>query len=137
MNVKRWFIAFIVVFIIFFALDWFFNSVCLMKQYEATAHLWRPKDEMMGFMPVWIVIDIIWSLLFCYIYTKGYEGKGKGIAEGLRYGLWLGLFVTIPMALGVYTYMPIPGRLALGWFITGMFTYLLCGLVLGLIYKKA
>ena len=111
MNAKKWLIASVVVFIVVFACDWLFNNVCLKSDYEATANLWRPMDEMMKNMWMWVISAIIWSLLFCFIYTKGYEGKGNGAAEGLRYGFWIGLFVTIPMSIGMYFSMPIPKSL--------------------------
>ncbi len=137
MNLKKWLLASIVVFIIMGAFDTLFNTVCLSNYYEMTASLWRPEADMKSKIWMFYVAYLIWAFLFCYIYTKGYEGKGSGAAEGLRYGFILGLFVNIMMAIGMYGSMPIPGRLAIYWFIMGMFIYLLSGLALGLIYKKA
>ncbi len=133
MNITRWFIASIVVFIIIMALEFMYGNVCLKKYYEETSNLWRAQEDVKMWM-VWIA-DLIFAFLFCYIYTKGYEGKGW--AEGLKYGLLIGLLMTIPMSMIMYAFSPIPGKLAFYWFLTGMFEYLVCGLVLGLIYKKA
>ncbi len=133
MNIGRWIIASIVVLIIFFALEFLFHTVCLRSLYEQTSNLWK-EDMNKGLM---FLSQIIGAFLFCFIYTKGYEGKGSGIGEGLRFGFWIGLFVTVPMALGTYSVMPIPGKLAFYWFIMGMIEFLIAGLFVGLIYKKA
>lgn len=135
MNVGRWFIASIVVFIIFFLLGMLFHTVCLKSIYEQTSNLWRAEGD----MPLWMIwiAQLIAAFLFCYIYTKGYEAKPSAIGEGLKFGFLIGLFVSIPMAVGTYASMPIPGKLAFYWFIMEMFIYLLAGIAVGLIYKKA
>jgi len=38
---------------------------------------------------------LIFSAVFAFVFTKGYEGK-SGIGEGLRFGLWIGLLVYLP-----------------------------------------
>ena len=73
------------------------------------------------------------SFLFVFIFTKGYEGKGIG--EGVRYGIIIGLFATIPMSFGSYSVMPMTFSLALGWFIYGMIEYIILGIVVALLYK--
>ncbi len=135
LNVGRWLIASIVVLIIFFALEYLFHTVCLSSMYAMTSNLWRAPEE----MSYWLMTLslIITALLFCYIYTKGYEAKPSGALEGLKYGFIIGLFVVLPMSIGTYCVMPIPRKLAFYWFIMGMFEFLLAGLFVGLIYKKA
>lgn len=135
MNVKRWIIASIIIFIVFFALDFLFHNVCLSKYYEMTSNLWRAEED----MNIWLMVlaQVITAFFFCYIYTKGYEAKPSGALEGLKCGFIIGLFVTLPMSLGTYSVMPITGRLAFYWFIMGMIEFLIAGLVVGLIYKKS
>ena len=54
---------------------------------------------------------------------------------GGRYGLWVGLFISIPMAFNLYVVLPVPGSLALQWFIYGLFQTIICGTVLAMVYK--
>jgi hypothetical protein len=84
---------------------------------------------------MWIFypIGLVMSFLFVYIFIKGYEGKG--ILEGLRYGIWIGLFMNLPSAFGQYAIYPVPFSLAIQWFIYGMIEFIILGLVAAAIYK--
>ncbi len=55
--------------------------------------------------------------------------------EGVRYGLWIGLFISIPMAFNLYVVLPVPVSLALQWFIYGLLQTIICGTVLAMVYK--
>lgn len=136
MNKKRWFVAGVVVFVIFFLLEYLYNTVCLKDIYAATAQFWRPLAEITKLAPYQWIGYLVGAFLFCYIYTKGYEAKPSRLGEGLRYGLIIGLFVTIPMALTCYVTMPLPVKLPFCWFLTGMVEYLAAGAAVGLIYRR-
>lgn len=136
MNKKRWFWASIAAFVTATVLEFIFNYFCLKGIYAQTASLWRPEAEMMKLMPYYWIASFVVSFIFVYIYTKGYETKPSGFGEGLRFGLLMGLFTVLPMITITYATMPVPLRLPLDWFATGMAEYLIVGAVVGLIYKK-
>jgi hypothetical protein len=137
MNKKRFAVSSVAVFFLLMIVDYIFQKKVLMSLYVATAHLWRPEAEMLQRLPYIYVVYAVTALIFTYIYTKGYEGKPSGAGEGLCFGLIVGFFLSFPMAMMCYVTMPIPKELALGWFASGMVEYLVCGLAVGLIYKKA
>lgn len=134
MNTKRLFIAMIVVFVALVVLELLLHGVILASIYEQTAELWRPEAEMNKYM--WLLYPgyAVLAILFCYIYSKGYEGK-DGIGEGLRYGLIIGLLMQVPRAIGTYATMPYPGNLVVYWLIGGLIESLILGLLVGVIYK--
>ncbi len=133
MNVKRYLLASLAVFVTGFVLEFLINNVILKATYEQLKHLWRPDmDSLMWLGPI---IGVVLSLLLTYIFTKGYEGKG--IMEGVRFGVVMGLFMSFPMALGTYMMIAIPGSLAVEWFIFGMIEYIIYGIVVAAIYKPA
>jgi len=136
MSKKRWVMASLAAFIVGSILDFLFNNYCLKNVYMQTAQLWRPMDEMMKLMPYYHIVSLFAAFVFTYIYTKGYEAKPSGLFEGLRFGLLIGLLVVPSMAVITYATMPVPVRLSVGWFVTGMFQYAAIGSVVGLIYKK-
>lgn len=136
MNKKRFFLASLVVFVIIAVLEYVFHNICLARLYADTANLWRPMPAMMKLVPYGYGINLIFALLFTYIYIKGYEAKGSGLGEGLRFGLIIGVFVSLPMAGWSYISMPIPFMLGIYWFIMGLVKYLVAGAAVGLIYKK-
>lgn len=86
---------------------------------------------------MWIMhlTSAVWTVIFCYIFTRGYEGKGP--VEGVRYGLVVGLLIGIPYAYESYMIYPITMRLAHTWVTTGVVVGVGCGLVLALVYKPA
>jgi hypothetical protein len=133
MNVKRYLLASLAVFVTGMVLDQLIHNVVLKATYESLKHLWRPDmDSLMWIGPV---IGVIMSCLLTYIFTKGYEGKG--IMEGVRFGVVIGLFTSIPMALGTYMMIAIPCSLAVHWFVFGMIEYIVFGIVLAAVYKPA
>ncbi|MFH1017221.1 MAG: hypothetical protein V1798_03440 [Pseudomonadota bacterium] len=132
MNVKRFLIAAVAVFIVGQFLEYLLHGVFLRSLYESTQSIWRP--DMMDKMWMFRLSGLITSFLLTYIFVKGYEGKGLG--EGLRFGMVLGLFVSVPMALCTYAMIAIPPALAVGWFLGGFIGTVILGLVLAAIYKK-
>ncbi|MFQ6078514.1 MAG: hypothetical protein ACE5NJ_05185 [Thermodesulfobacteriota bacterium] len=133
MNTKRFIIASVVVFVVYQVIDYLVNGVILMGTYEALKHIWRPEADMKSLMWIFYPIGLVVSFLFVYIFIKGYEGKG--ILEGLRYGIWIGLFVSIPGTFSQYVIYPIPFSLAIQWFIYWMIQFIIIGLVAAAIYK--
>ena len=131
MNVKRFVVAVIVVFISFQILDFVIHGIILAPTYANLKSLWRL--DMMSKMWIMYVTSFILSFLFVYIFTKGYEGRGLG--EGIRYGLLIGLLINAVGAFNQYTVYPVPFTLALQWFIYGMIEFVICGIIAALIYK--
>lgn len=132
MNIKKWIIASIVIFILDQILAWIVHGIILKGCYEATAHLWRPTAEMNQMMWLMWLSGLIWAFLFVYIFAKGYEGKG--LIEGFRYGIVIGIFFSLTTSLGTYSVQPIGFGLAASWFIFGFIQIIIYGLIAALIY---
>ena len=134
MNKKLW-ITFIVVFIVYFILDWLVNGVLLNSAYmaEEVAKIMRPEAEITGNMWIFVICDLFYTFFFTLIFSKGFENKGW--MEGVRFGFYVGLMVSLPMAYGTYGTMPIPYTLALQWFLYGLVMNIVIGIVAALLYK--
>lgn len=131
MNKKFW-IGFVVVFVAMEIVMFLIHGVILASSYEATKDVWRPDME--SLMWIYHVLALIGSFFFTFIFSKGYEGKG--IAEGVRYGLYIGIWMASGMAYGSYSMINIPYSLALQWFIYGVIEYIIYGVILALVYGK-
>lgn len=131
MNKKVW-MGFVAVFVVMQILEYIVNMVLLDSLYKSVSELWRPEGE----MKVWlfVVVGLFFSFFFTLIFSKGYEGKG--IMEGVRYGLYVALMVVLPFSYGTYAMMPIPYSLALQWFLYGTVEYIIAGIVLALIFAR-
>jgi len=107
------------------------DNIILMSTYESLKHLWRP--DMMDKMWIWFVLGLLVAFLFTYIFIKGREGKGLG--EGVRYGIIMWLFVTIPMSHAFYALIAVPYSLCLAWCASGLIQFLVVGILVAAIYK--
>jgi len=137
MKGKQCLIASVVVFVVFFIVEYVVHGIFLKEIYQETADLWRPEADMKKMMWFMWLGYLIFSPIFVCIYSKGYEEGKSGIGQGFRYGLSIGLLIAPLSALGWYAVLPIPGQLAVCWLVTGIIEFTLLGLVVGLIYKKA
>jgi hypothetical protein len=117
------------------AIGFVVHEVWLAETYAGLANVFRGEADMMGMMWMMMVASVGSLFLFCYIFTKGYEGKG--IAEGARYGLWMGLFMSLPMAIDQYVVYPLPSNLAVSWFVSGVISFVIAGAVFAAIYKPS
>jgi len=125
MNLKKFFGASLLVFITLQVTNYLGHSLWLGQTYQSLTSVWRP--DMADKMWIFTVVGILTSVLFVYIFNKGYEGKG--IIEGLRFGLIMGLFIATPAAFYEYAMYSIPLSLAVKWFFLYMAQYILFGLV--------
>ncbi len=133
MNVKRFVSASLAVYVVSLALGFLIHGVILKPTYDSLASIWRP--DMNSLMWIVWVNGLITSVIFTYIFAKGYEGKG--IMEGARFGAIVGLFVSVPMAYGTYMMFPIPYPLAFQWFLYGTVETILLGITAAAVYKPS
>jgi hypothetical protein len=133
MNLKRYVAASLAVYAVSLALGFLIHGVILAPTYQSIKGIWR--TDMTSKMWIEWMDGFLISFLFTYIFTKGYEGKG--IMEGVRFGLIVGLLLSIPMAYGTYMIIPIPYYLALEWFLYGTAQSMVLGGVAAAVYKPA
>jgi len=134
MNVKRWLFASLAVLVVIAAVEMVINSVLLAGLYQQTASVWRPPEEIQRMMWLFWLGYLVFAPFFTLIYTKGYEPAKSGLGQGLRYGLYMGLVLSVMQNLVWYAVLPIPGVLAFYWFLGGMVESIAAGVAVGLIY---
>ncbi|HET6603582.1 MAG TPA: hypothetical protein VFG21_05110 [Xanthomonadaceae bacterium] len=135
MGNKTFWLGFVVVYVLWQAMGYLVHEVLLADTYAALAHIWRPEADMMSMMWIMFVTSAVYLLLFCYIFTKGWEGRG--VMEGARYGLLMGLFLMVPAAFDAFVVYPITLNLALIWLATGLIQFVIVGVAFAAIYKPA
>jgi hypothetical protein len=128
MNKKGW-LGFAAAFVTFEILDLVVNYLILGSTY-ASLKVWRP--DMNSKMWIFHLVTLIGSFFFAFIFSKGYEGKG--IWEGVRYGTYIGIWLSVGKAYATYAMIAIPYSLALQWFIYGLIEYIIAGIVLALVF---
>jgi len=129
---KKVLVGAIVVFVVLEVLDFLIHGVILTSSYSATPDIWRP--DMMDVMWVLHIVKIVIAFFFALIFSKGYEGKG--VVEGIRYGLYVGIMMGVGMAYGTYTMIAISSALAFQWFLFSVFEYIIAGIGVAMVYGK-
>ena len=133
---KRFLKASIAAFVTISVLEFVIHGYFLKDLYRETMSIWRPEPEMKSMMGLMWLGYLIFAPLFVFIYSRGYEtGKSK-LAQGLRYGFWIGLLMGAMPTLIWYVVLPIPQALAISWFTFGVIESLVVGAVVGLTYQK-
>ena len=131
MNWKKLLIAFIVIYVVGIVLYIIINFVLLNATYKELADIWRP--DMDKYMWIQWITPIFVSFFFVYIFAKGYEGRG--ILEGVRYGLIIWAFLSIPSNYGQFMVYPLPYHLIVKWVIADLFVLVILGILAAVIYK--
>ena len=133
MNWSKFFITFVVLYVVGGILNFLIHGVILADTYAAIDGVWRmDMDRLMWLQWVLPVFSIFF---FIYIFARGYEGKG--VMEGVRYGLIIWGFISIPMSFSQYMVYPIPYSLVWEWIISDLVVLVIMGILTAVIYKPA
>ncbi len=133
MNWKKLLVPFVAVYVVYQVMGFLIHQMWLSPVYASLAEVWRPEAEMMSKTWIMFVTSAFFCFFFVYIFARGCEGKG--IVEGIRYGVIIGLFVCVTQSYDWYVILPIPYSLALKWFLSCMVMVIILGIVAALTYK--
>lgn len=135
MNMKRWLLASAAVFVVIAVLEFLIHGVLLADAYKETASVWRPEAAMQKRMWLFFVGNLIFAPVFALIYAKGYESGKGALAQGLRFGVYMGLLIGVSLIFGWYVVLPIKTALAVSWMVAGFVEMVIAGVVVALVYK--
>jgi hypothetical protein len=142
---KHCIIGVIAVFAFSMLYDFLVHGHLLKGMYEATASLWRTEEEMQQ-MAVWcFVYHALLAITITCIYKRARQGMAliaeqsgqkkcpymSSVCFGLKIGTLMGL-----MHASSYIWLPIPGSLAIAWFIASLGQAVGMALVLALVYRN-
>ena len=136
MNTKRWLLASVAVFVVVAALEFLIHGVLLSDLYRQTASVWRPEAEMQKMMWIFWVGMLVFAPFFALIYVKGYEQGKSGLGQGFRYGLYVGVMLSVMHSFGWYVMLPIPLALASCWFLAILVEFIAAGVAAGVVYHE-
>ena len=85
-------------------------------------------------MPWMVLGQLLMAQFYVLLFVRGYEGKG--ITEGLRFGLvFIGPYSVAPFLIQ-YAVIPYPPTLIAAWMVAGLIQAALAGVVVSLTYKN-
>ncbi len=135
MDLKKLLAAVVVGYILLMGLGYLIHNVWLMPVYRDYAYVWRSESAMMHKRWVLLVGQLIFTVLFAWIYTRGVENK-PWVGQGIRYAILMTLLAVVPAACAQYTVYPIPYTLAVKWMVGGGVQLIVLGLVVAGFCKK-
>ena len=135
MNCQRWFVGGIVTAIAVFFYQYLVHSFVLMGHYETVRQFMRVEGEMgVATFLIWaFVADLVLALGLGYMFIKGYEGKG--VIEGVRFGLVAGLVFGFYFQLFHWLVFPGPFMASFYQMLVTLVEFTLVGVVFASMYK--
>ena len=131
MNIKRFLAGGFAIFTVFLICDFIIHNLILMKVYASMPDIWR--SDIMSLMWIMYLCSFVFSYLMMFVFVKGYEDRG--LLEGVRFGIIIGLMTNITGAFYQYAVYPLPFSLVLQWAGYGFIEFILAGIAAAAIYK--
>jgi len=131
MNTKRFLAGGLAIFVIFQICDFIIHGLILGKTYMSMTNVWRA--DMMSLMWIMYLSSFVFSYLMMFVFIKGYEDRG--LMEGVRFGILIGLMTNIMGAFYQYAVYPLPFSLIMQWVGYGFAEFILAGIAAAAIYK--
>jgi len=134
MNFPRVAIAALVAWVVYLGVSFVVHTMLLTDIYVQHRSVMRPEDQANAILPIGFAFALVGFFAFAYAYAKGYEG-GKGLQEGLRFGVLVGILLCSFSTIWDYMVWPMGRRLLLAWMVDYIVEFALYGMLVGLLYK--
>jgi len=135
MNSKRLIIAILTGFVFLFGSNFLIHGLWLRPDYMATASLWRTETEMNVRFAWMLSGQLLMAATFVVVWATGFTERG-GVKCACVYGLFMGLFSQADTLIS-YVVTPLPGEIALKWFLSGLAQAVVLGCISFFVYKPA
>jgi hypothetical protein len=130
---KKFFIAWLVMFVLYIAGGILVHGMLLHGDYLATG-LMRPEAEQQSLMTWMILAHVLLAGAFTWIYARGVEAK-PWLGQGLRFGLAVALLAVVPIYMIYYVVQPTPGELVVKQIVFDTIMTLILGAVVAFLYR--
>ena len=129
---KKVLIGTVITFVVLEIFGWAEHNWALAATYASLKDVWRP--DMMDKIWISLIINLSNAFFFSQIFKFGYQNGG--LMEGVRYGFYMGMLLSVGFGYGSYMSFNIPYYLALQWFLWGIATYMVAGVVMVKYYES-
>ena len=136
MNWKRFFSASAAVFLVAMLMGFLIHGQLLEADYRSLGNAMRSPPDAQAHFPFLVLGSVFFVLAFVWLYAKGVEDK-PWLGQGLRFGLATWLFGAVSMFLTYYAVQPLPGRLVVRQIGFELVDFLVLGVVVAALYRKA
>jgi hypothetical protein len=127
---KRFWVCGVVMFFAAMLLAFVVHAGLLGADYEALGALYRDAENGRRHFPWLLLAHALLGFAMTWIFAQGFSGERPSLGQGLRFGLAMALFSTIPGYLVHYAVQPLPGALVAKQVLYGTLSMLLLGALL-------
>ncbi len=131
---KKFFIAWLVMFIAYMAGGFIVHGTLLKDDYAGLPDLFRSDEEAKPYFHLMLIAHVLLAGAFTWIYARGVENK-PWLGQGLRFGLAVALLTCVPYYLIYFTVQPMPSGLAVKQIVFDTILTLILGAVVAFLYR--
>ena len=132
---KKFFIAWVVIFIAWMAGDFLVHGVLLGDDYMQLAKLYRSTAESQQYFPWMLIAHVLSAGAFTWIFVRGKEVR-PWMGQGARYGLAVAALTAIPGYLIYYAVQPLTGELVTKQIIFSTILLVVLGIIVAWLYRE-
>jgi hypothetical protein len=133
---KKFFIAWIVIFVAWMAGSFVVHGVLLHDDYAKLPGLFRPETDAQQYFPLMVLAHIIMAGAFAWIYSRGAEAA-PWFSQGIRFGLAIAFLTVMPTYMIYYVVQPMPGLHVVKRIVFDGILILILGVIAAFIYRQA
>jgi hypothetical protein len=132
---KRFFIAWIVIFVAWMAGSFVVHGVLLHDDYTKLSGLFRSEADSQTYFPLMILAHVILAGAFVWIYSRGVEAR-PWLPQGIRFGLAIAALTIVPTYIIYYVVQPMPGALVVKQIVFDGILILILAVIAAFIYRQ-
>jgi hypothetical protein len=126
---KRFWICGLAMSIAALLLGFIVHGLLLAPDYAALGPMFRADDDSRHHAHWMVLAHVLIGYAMTWIYAQGFSDRRSSSMQGLRFGLAMALFSTIPGYLIYFAVQPLPAALVVKQVVFGVITMLLLGLL--------
>lgn len=136
MKWKKFLLSLLIVWGVLEVTSYLVHMVFLKSEYlsESLKTVLRPAGQLGANMWLIWLADLVWSIFLILIFLKGF--RRKGIADGIKYGVYIGVFCGFVNSFKTYALCPFPYIVIFYQFFFFFIQSVLLGIILWYLYRK-
>lgn len=126
---KRFWVCGLVMSIAALLLGFIVHGLLLAQDYAALGAMFRSDGDSRHYMHWMVFAHVLVGFAMTWIYAQGFSDGRPSAMQGLRFGLAMALFSTVPGYLVYYAVQPLPASLVARQVVLGTIATVLLGLL--------
>ncbi len=131
---KKFFIAWIVIFVAWFLGSFIVHGVLLSADYTRLGGLFRTPTDSQQYFPLMILAHVMLAGAFAWIYARGVEPK-PWLGQGVRFGIAVAFLTTVPTYLIYFVVQPMPAETVVKQIVFDSALMVILGVIAGWLYR--